>query len=288
MTFRSCRAGSNQTMTMQGLNHLKMKTFFSCNILTNLMIEHTFIILHGIGTATEKRLWQKGILTWEDFISTKKIKRISSKRKGNYNHKLVEANENLKNENSTYFSHCLHPKEHWRLYEKWKDTACFLDIETTGLSHGITVVGIYSQDEYKYYVRGINLEREILQQELEKYNMLVTFYGRAFDMPFIERELGITLDVPHLDLCFAGKKIGLTGGLKKVEVVMGIKREEDIKGLNGFDAVRLWNQYERGDKDALDLLIKYNMADTVNLRVLADTIYDKLKEKTLLCWQEAL
>lgn len=251
------------------------------------VIEHTFIILQGIGSITERKLWQEGVLTWEEFISTRKIRRISSERKRNYDNTLMKAAVNLENGNSVYFSRCLDVKEHWRLYEKWKDEACFLDIETTGLQHGITMVGIYSKEGYTHYVRGINLKRELLEQELNKYSMLVTFYGRAFDMPFIERELGITVDIPHLDLCFAGKKIGLKGGLKNVEQSVGIKREEDIKDLNGFDAVKLWYDYKRGDNNALNTLIKYNEADTVNLKILADVIYDTLKEKTFLSLNSA-
>lgn len=254
--------------------------------LNQFVIEHTFIILQGIGNITERKLWQEGVLTWEDFISTKRIRRISSERKMNYDNNLKKAAINLENGNSVYFSRCLDAKEHWRLYEKWKDEACFLDIETTGLQHGITMVGIYSKEGYTHYVRGINLKRELLEQELNKYSILVTFYGRAFDMPFIERELGITMDIPHLDLCFAGKKVGLKGGLKNVEQKIGIEREEDIRGLDGFDAVQLWNDYKRGDKDALDTLIKYNEADTVNLKVLADVIYTTLKEKTFLSLTE--
>ncbi len=251
------------------------------------MIENTFIILNGIGTITERKLWQINVLTWEDFISKGRIERISSKRKRTFDGQLMKARENLENENSTYFSHCLHPREHWRLYEKFKDMACFLDIETTGLESGITVVGIYSKAGYRSYVRGIDLEREKLEEELKKYSILVTFYGRAFDMPFIERELGISVDVPHLDLCFAGKSVGLRGGLKKVEETVGIQREEDIQGLDGFDAVNLWREYEKGSEDALDLLIRYNRADTVNLKVLADLLYERLKEKTFLSWQHS-
>jgi uncharacterized protein YprB with RNaseH-like and TPR domain len=265
---------------------LKIVNLFSAHVLVKKMIENTFIILDRIGNKTERRLWQDGVLTWEDFVSTRRIKRISRERKKNYDKKLEKAKKNLENGNSAYFSQCLHHREHWRLYEKWKDEACFLDIETTGFYHGITMVGIYSREGYKYYLRGINLERELLEKELKKYSMLVTFYGRVFDMPFIERELDITVNMPHLDLCFAGKKVGLSGGLKRVELNVGIAREADICGLDGFDAVRLWREYEKGDDDALDTLIEYNRADTVNLRELADIVYDRLKEKTFLFRQE--
>lgn len=250
------------------------------------MIEHTFIILRGIGSITERTLWQKGILTWDDFASRRKIKRMSQERKRKYNRQLVTARENLEDENPSYFSQCLHPREHWRLYDTWREKACFLDIETTGLYHGITVVGIYSREGYTYYVRGIDLEGETLQKELEKYKILVTFYGRAFDVPFIEREFDISVDMPHVDLCFAGRSLGIKGGLKKIEKMMGIEREEDICGLDGFDAIRLWRAYKKGDDTALDMLIKYNMADTVNLKTLADMICSKLKEKTFLSCQK--
>ena len=200
----------------------------------------------------------------------------------------MDAKKNLKNGNTTYFCQCLDVKEHWRMYEELKGEACFLDIETTGFYHGITVVGLYSKEGYKCFVRGIDLERDALEKELEKYKMLVTFFGRTFDMPFIEREFGITMDVPHVDLCFAGKKVGLKGGLKKVEQKVGIEREKDICGLDGYDAVRLWREYEQGDGIALDTLIEYNMADTVNLKALADIVYERLKEKTFLSCQIAL
>lgn len=249
------------------------------------MIENTFILLDGIGAVTERRLWQQNILTWNDFISVQKIKRISSKRKKDYDKKLENAQIKLKNENCTFFSQCLDAKEHWRLYEPWKNKACFLDIETTGFHHGITMVGIYSYQGYTCFIKGENLEKDALEKELEKYNILVTFYGRAFDVPFIQRELGIAIDIPHIDLCFTGKKLGLKGGLKKVEKCVGIERDEDIKGMDGFDAVRLWKKYEKGDDTSLELLIKYNRADTVNLKVLADIMYGKLKQDTFLCWQ---
>jgi hypothetical protein len=246
------------------------------------VLEHTFIILQGIGCQTERKLWQEGILTWEDFLVSPTISSMSHSRKKTYDIHLSNAQDHLEKNDSSYFSQYLHPSEHWRAYEAWRDNACFLDIETTGFYHGITMVGIYSHKGYHQFVRGINLEKETLQAELEQYSVLITFYGKAFDMPFIQRELGITTHIPHYDLCFAGRKIGLRGGLKKVERKLGICRDQDIQGLSGFDAVRLWRSYEKGDEQSLETLIRYNRADTVNLRILADIIYERLKQRTFL------
>ena len=48
--------------------------------------------------------------------------------------------------------------------------------------------------------------------------------------------------------------------------------------MSGYDAVLLWKRYE-GDNRSLDLLIKYNEADTRNLYVLAETFYKMLCNK---------
>ncbi|MFY4728142.1 ribonuclease H-like domain-containing protein, partial [Nitrospira sp. BLG_2] len=48
----------------------------------------------------------------------------------------------------------------------------------------------------------------------------------------------------------------------------------ELQGLNGHDAVLLWNRWRHGhDGSARDLLLGYNEADCVNLERLADTFY---------------
>ncbi|MBR4697844.1 MAG: ribonuclease H-like domain-containing protein, partial [Candidatus Methanomethylophilaceae archaeon] len=62
-----------------------------------------------------------------------------------------------------------------------------------------------------------------------------------------------------------------------LEIEMGITREDEIEGVDGAMAVRLWHQWERHqDKDALDILIEYNRADTVDLETIAERIYKRL------------
>ena len=44
-------------------------------------------------------------------------------------------------------------------------------------------------------------------------------------------------------------------------------------GRNGF--VLLWREYRRGNRAALDTLVRYNLEDVVNLKYLADLVYNK-------------
>ena len=87
----------------------------------------------------------------------------------------------------------------------------------------------------------------------------------------------VDLELPHFDLRFGCRKAGMTGGLKQVEKSIGIQRSEDIAEVDGFEAVRLWKRWiNSGDRSARDRLVNYNIADTVNLRELADIAYRRL------------
>jgi uncharacterized protein YprB with RNaseH-like and TPR domain len=158
-----------------------------------------------------------------------------------------------------------------------------VDIETTGLSQRrdrITVIGIYDGRESKTYVKDINLDDIV--DELPKYRLLVSFNGARFDIPFIKSEFPeIEFKQLHIDLVYPLRRIGYKGGLKNIEKILGISRSEDTEGMTGFDAVRLWKQYERGDKDALAKIIKYNNEDIVNLKSILELTYPKMVEKAL-------
>ena len=86
--------------------------------------------------------------------------------------------------------------------------------------------------------------------------------------------------MPHFDLCFAAKRLGIKGGLKKIEQDVGIERDESVLGLDGYDAVKLWELARRGSHGAIDTLVKYNREDTVNLFRIATLFYDMLKQST--------
>ena len=248
------------------------------------MIRNTFSILEGIGPKLERALWRKGILEWGDFIGAPEIKTISPVRKAVFDKRLMDAGKRLAMGDSGYFAQALKLKEHWRLYEVFRDRAVCLDIETNGWHHAaggyVTVVGLYDGFDYKAFVRGENLSSEALKKELSRYRYVITFFGSGFDLPFLKESLGIDFEMAHFDLCFGARKLGITGGLKKIEPLLGIHRDDSVKGLDGYQAVRLWHEAKRGNRAAFDLLITYNREDTVNLMGMAKTLYERLKTQT--------
>ncbi|MDP2919155.1 MAG: ribonuclease H-like domain-containing protein [Dehalococcoidia bacterium] len=159
----------------------------------------------------------------------------------------------------------------------------YLDIETTGLAPpaaAITVIGIYlvtgNQDRFVQLV-GDDITIANLLEALEGADTIYTYNGKRFDLPFIRETLGINLEqqFAHRDLMFDCWECNLYGGFKRVEVQLGIERE--CKGLNGYDAVLLWQRYQNyGDEQALDLLLRYNREDVVNLKALREKLGERL------------
>jgi uncharacterized protein YprB with RNaseH-like and TPR domain len=248
------------------------------------MIQNSFILLDGVGYKTEEKLWRQDVLSWDDFLEIESVIGISSKQKSVHDRELEAASHHLDKKSPYYFSQRLKMRDYWRLYSDFKEDACFLDIETTGLSSesALTVVGIFDGRNTKSFVKGDNLIEAVLKEELSKYRLIVTFFGSAFDIPFIKAKYpGIAFDIPHIDLCFASRRIGLRGGLKSIEKQLGFDRGEGIAEIDGLEAVRLWRRWERyDDEEALARLLEYNKADVVNLKILAEKVYEGLKAKT--------
>ena len=249
------------------------------------MIRNTFCILEGIGEKLERRIWKEGILTWEDFTNASDLFGFSTERKRLFDESLFRHKSELDAGNASYFSKKLKRREHWRLYDFFKKDIVCLDIETNGLQPNsggyVTVVGLYDGYEYKSLVRGENLSAENLRKELQQYKCLITFYGSVFDIPFLLRSFsGVEFNIPHFDLCFGVKRLGFKGGLKKLEHDLGIERDESVVGLDGYDAVKLWDSARKGSPAAMERLIKYNREDTVNLMQISAILYERLKHST--------
>jgi predicted nuclease with RNAse H fold/dephospho-CoA kinase len=154
----------------------------------------------------------------------------------------------------------------------------FLDIETTGLSHyydELTLVGWSIGDEYRVHIIGD--EPATLMQSLQSAEVIVTFNGTLFDLPFLRRTFSnSTIPPSHVDLRYLARRVGLTGGLKAIEKTLGIYLRDGIAELDGSHAVLLWHRYLRGDLQSLRLLIEYNRADVLAMRYLLDEIIERL------------
>ncbi len=246
------------------------------------MLSSTFSIFPGIGPRLEKYLWRTGVLTWEDFLSAEKIPGFSSRRKLLLDGYVIDAMTALRAGNILYFQPLLGPGGLWKLWDSLGPDAVCMDIETDGKNPetgAVTVAGFYSNGEYRPYVCGNNLTQDAVQKEIEDARLLVTFAGSTFDIPYLKAFYPeLRVDAPHLDLCPAGHRAGLKGGLKKVEKLVGIARAVEVEGIGGYQAVLLWQAHMRGREGALDTLIAYNREDTENLHALAGKIYGMLSD----------
>lgn len=242
------------------------------------MLRNSYIHMDGIGKTVEKNIWNAGVNSWDEAIENMPSLPLTAAKKTAVKNGIEESESRLKEGDHFYFSKTLPSAEHWRAYPEFFDDAAFVDIETTGLAPGndtITVVGIYNRKEAQTYIQGINLNEIV--DEFAKYKMLITFNGARFDLPFIKHEFPeIEFNQLHIDLMYPLKRIGYSGGLKKIEREMGIVRGDNVKDIDGWEAVRLWRRYRRGDEAALDTLLEYNREDIVNLETIIEKVYPDL------------
>lgn len=235
------------------------------------MIRSSFLHMPGVGKKTESELWAEGISDWEKFLlANRKNTKYDKVAKG-----ISDSNLALENRDHRYFSSLLPTTEHWRLFREFSDNTAYIDIETTGLSPDfseITTIALYNGKEIKTWSKSMGFLG--FRNEIAKYDLLVTFNGKGFDVPFIERYFEIELCQSHIDLRYVLASLGYSGGLKACEHALGLSREE-LEGVDGSMAVYLWNEYQKGKKSALDTLLAYNVEDTVNLEFLMHFAYNQ-------------
>jgi len=135
-------------------------------------------------------------------------------------------------------------------------------------------VGLYDGKRVEQYVTGHNIW--LLNDTMKEYDVVVTYAGARFDLPVLKRAFhNLALPPIHLDLLPLCQKLGLKGGLKRVEKLLGLPRSPETEGLTGWDAVKLWQQHLAGDSQALPLLLKYNQFDIVNLEGLLNIVLNE-------------
>ncbi len=242
------------------------------------VLDNSFIHLPDFGPKREWKLWSRGILTWDDFLDH------FGGSPYNQNQCSIVASSKyaLHDRNPGYFAMALPSSQTWRAYPHF-DRIAYLDIETTGLSPATdyaTVVGLFDGKKTRSYIHGQNLTD--LEKDIADFDMVITFNGSMFDIPFLRRTMkNIRIPPLHADLRFVLASMNVRGGLKKIEKQFSLEREDDLKGLTGYDAVLLWRRYMRKrDRDALDKLVRYNAADIENLKFLMDWAYKEKRKQT--------
>lgn len=238
------------------------------------MLNQSFIFLKGVSNKKEKNIWDQGINNWQEYHS-EKIKGISDKTKFLHLAQMKKTQEAIENYDETHFCNNFPSKESWRHYNLFKDDTLYLDIETDGWN--ITVIGLYNGEYQNFLIRNKNMDRDLFQKIINNCKQIVTFNGKSFDIPNIEKYFRIKIQKPHIDLMHVCRKINLTGGLKKIENEIGINRPETIKTIKGDDAILLWQLYRHtGKQTYLEQLLGYNEQDCVNLKTLAEYTIPKV------------
>ncbi len=237
---------------------------------TTEILPRTFVHLPGIGQPTEKALWQHGVTSWKKLLSSSVPIATSLRSRKDLSRLVEQSAAALEQTDVQFFVQYVPREEWWRLYPSFESRAVFLDIETTGLSHyydDITLVGLYDGQRVTTLISGHNLHR--LDDLLRQYQIVITFNGTLFDIPFLKTKFpALQLPPIHLDLRYLLKRLGYSGGLKQIERRLGLKRSKEAESVDGLMATVLWARYLRGDLSALERLVKYNTADVTSLRSL--------------------
>jgi len=241
------------------------------------MLRNTFLHLPGVGQVRERWLWQRGIRDWDAFLAAAEDGRLPSPRLASATPIVRQSQDAVRSGDAGFFKPLLPPQEIWRLHGEFADRAVFLDIETTGLSpwaDEVTMIGTLAAGRPRLFVRGVNLAE--FPAYVQQFPLLVTFNGSQFDVPFLRVHFpDARLDQPQIDLRFVLGSLGYRGGLKTVERSLGLGRDAAIQGVDGFEAVRLWHGWQRGQREALRRLALYNLTDVANLVELLEAAVER-------------
>jgi len=251
------------------------------------MLKNTFLHIPGIGIKTEKRLWESGIYSWDLFLNLRNSVN-PPKKFDTVSECLKESINQMASLNPNYFAELIPAGHHWRFFPEFRNTTVYLDIETTGLSphyETITTISLYDGKSIFYYIKGQNLND--FPEDIKRYNVIITYNGKSFDVPFIERYFDIQLNQAHIDLRYILASLGFKGGLKSCETQLGFHRG-DLTDIDGFFAVLLWYDYLKNrNEKSLETLLAYNIQDVLTLETLMVIAYN-LKIKNTPFYRNSL
>jgi len=169
------------------------------------------------------------------------------------------------------------------------ERALYLDTETTGLSGGTGTVAFlvglafFSGDKLvveQVLVRNLGEEAPMLErvlQRLREASSIVTFNGKAFDMPLLRTRLLMSRldeapDLPHLDLLHVARRLhkprGVECRLVSIERdVLGFERQDDTP--SGEVSACYLHFLRTGEARPLLGVIEHNTWDVLTMAALA-------------------
>ncbi|MCX6998642.1 MAG: ribonuclease H-like domain-containing protein [Kiritimatiellaeota bacterium] len=243
------------------------------------VLQQTFLHLPGVGPATERRLWQAGLRSWQE-LADRGGDVLRGPRGDRIRRAAEESQQRWARGDWAWFDAALPGRHKWRAFGDLGGRALYVDIETTGLhaSDAITVIGCYDGRTVHSFVADRNLEA--VRELIESHPLIVTYNGASFDMPLIRARFPYNFfNHIHIDLRFPLHLLGYRGGLKRIEEMAGLERNDRLRGLDGWDAVRLWHEYQAGCPASLDTLLDYNRVDIVHLEPLMRLVFDRLSKE---------
>lgn len=172
----------------------------------------------------------------------------------------------------------------------------FIDTETTGLAGAGTfafMVGVAFYDgnafvSRQYFLRDHDDEPAMLHWLaglLQEKTGLITFNGRSFDLPLIDRRyllnrmghmVGVTLEMPHLDLLPPARRLwrARLGSVALVELekkLLALRRRQD--DVPGWLIPRLYYDYlQHGDGRDMARVFYHNELDLISMAALAQQL----------------
>jgi uncharacterized protein YprB with RNaseH-like and TPR domain len=245
----------------------------------SLLTSH-FDIFKGIGPKTDMKLRALGYHSWDHIFTRPWSGSHTPAIFRELVPKIKRSLSVLRSNDYARLGKLIDRRQHWRIIPHILDKIGYLDIETTGLDRRaniVTTIAVYYQNRLYNFVNGDNLAE--FPAFIEKLPVLGTYYGSGFDIPFLRHYFGIEFPQLHLDLCPLFRRIGLTGGLKQVELTVGLVRP-DVEDIDGECAVYLWNRYQHTrDRAYLATLLAYNNWDVLNLAYLLPLVYNRLVQQ---------
>jgi len=269
----------------------------------NLAIEKSFLtpdssitdvlsdlkIVYGIGSVREKELKEKGFETIEDLMDHQKWGEKAEAVQKVFNDELSRGYDLLRRWKSLSDSSFL---QYSGLFDR--EQFAIVDIETLGLSNqpifllGLAHPGGSGMVVHQFLAEDLNQELATLMnfaRHLDERDLILTYNGKNFDMPYIERRLAYygqrrKFSHPHLDLyLFTRKFIG--PGTRNCKLgtiersVLGVKRDLDVPSARVPDFYT--TSREEKNPGPLIPILAHNRQDLLSL---AD-LYWELIEETL-------